>query len=585
MGTPLPDLNAGPLPLGQIRSAKQPMRGKKILVLDPKITGFLGLLAEVPLLKEHGVEQLLYLQGEALEGIDVRSIIYLVRSTMQNAQLIAQQVKATNRAGMALEYAAYFMPRRSLVCEEVLEREGVKGDIQVAEYPLNFIPFDSDVLSLEMEAAFKDLVVDGDPSSLYYTARGLMRLQQLYGTIGRVTGKGPSAVGVRDLVLRMRREMGSKAPPVGGSRIDQLVLVDRVVDLISPMCTQLTYEGLIDETLHIKNGTVTTETAAAPGQRPQRMPLNSADRTFRQLRDLSFRGATIKLGEWARAAQQGRKESQRAEVTLSELKDYMVHLRSMPNISRHASLAEMVKRFMVQPTFVARVHAEQDLLSGAGPEACCDFIEDLMFQEEEPAAVLRLICLVSLTQNGLPKKQFDRLRLEFLRTYGHPHILTLSALQDAGMLKLQQGSRAALPVLRKAFRLFVEQVDEVDPNDVAYVHACYAPLSIRLVDTGPSATAAEEALKLLPGAYFDIQQGINEHGLPVDNPVDTKSSTHKKQGRRTVVVMFIGGVTYAEIAALRFLSTRPDLDCDFVIATTKLMNGTTLIEGYHCHLG
>lgn len=56
---------------------------------------------------------------------------------------------------MALEYAAYFMPRRSLVCEEVLEREGVKGDIQVAEYPLNFIPFDSDVLSLEMEAAFK----------------------------------------------------------------------------------------------------------------------------------------------------------------------------------------------------------------------------------------------------------------------------------------------------------------------------------------------------------------------------------------------------------------------------------------------
>ncbi len=62
----------------------------------------------------------------------------------------------------------------------------------------------------------QDLVVDGDPSSLYYTARGLMRLQQLYGTIGRVTGKGPSAVGVRDLVLRMRREMGSKAPPVGG---------------------------------------------------------------------------------------------------------------------------------------------------------------------------------------------------------------------------------------------------------------------------------------------------------------------------------------------------------------------------------
>lgn len=32
-------------------------RGKKVLVLDPKVSGFLGLLAEVSLLKEHGIEQ------------------------------------------------------------------------------------------------------------------------------------------------------------------------------------------------------------------------------------------------------------------------------------------------------------------------------------------------------------------------------------------------------------------------------------------------------------------------------------------------------------------------------------------------
>ena len=32
-------------------------RGKKVLVLDPRISGFLGQLAEVSLLKEHGVEQ------------------------------------------------------------------------------------------------------------------------------------------------------------------------------------------------------------------------------------------------------------------------------------------------------------------------------------------------------------------------------------------------------------------------------------------------------------------------------------------------------------------------------------------------
>ena len=39
------------------RCAREQRRGKKVLVLDPRISGFLGLLAEVPLLKEHGVEQ------------------------------------------------------------------------------------------------------------------------------------------------------------------------------------------------------------------------------------------------------------------------------------------------------------------------------------------------------------------------------------------------------------------------------------------------------------------------------------------------------------------------------------------------
>ena len=37
------------------------------------------------------------------------------------------------------------------------------------------------------------------------------------------------------------------------NRLDALVVLDRRVDMITPLLTQLTYEGLIDETLGIKN--------------------------------------------------------------------------------------------------------------------------------------------------------------------------------------------------------------------------------------------------------------------------------------------------------------------------------------------
>ena len=38
-------------------SVRAQRRGKKVLVLDPRISSFLGQIAEVSLLREHGVEQ------------------------------------------------------------------------------------------------------------------------------------------------------------------------------------------------------------------------------------------------------------------------------------------------------------------------------------------------------------------------------------------------------------------------------------------------------------------------------------------------------------------------------------------------
>ena len=37
-------------------------------------------------------------------------------------------------------------------------------------------------------------------------------------------------------------------------KIDALIVLDRQIDLVTPLLTQLTYEGLIDELFGIKNG-------------------------------------------------------------------------------------------------------------------------------------------------------------------------------------------------------------------------------------------------------------------------------------------------------------------------------------------
>ena len=50
-----------------------------------------------------------------------------------------------------------------------------------------------------------------------------------------------------------------------------------------------------------------------------------------------------------------------------------------------------------------------------------------------------------------------------------------------------------------------------------------------------------------------------------------------RAGKRLAIVVFIGGVTFAEMAALRYLGRQPAVDTDFLIATTKIVSGNSLL--------
>ncbi|OIT28691.1 vacuolar protein-sorting-associated protein 33-like protein, partial [Nicotiana attenuata] len=75
------------------------------------------------------------------------------------------------------EYFVYFVPRRAVVCEKILEEEKVHHLLTIGEYPLNLIPLDEDVLSFELDVAHKEYLVDGDTTSLWHIAKALHKLE------------------------------------------------------------------------------------------------------------------------------------------------------------------------------------------------------------------------------------------------------------------------------------------------------------------------------------------------------------------------------------------------------------------------
>ena len=80
-----------------------------------------------------------------------------------------------------------------------------------------------------------------------------MTIQSLYGIFPNVIGKGRYARQVFELMNRMRREIGVDSDPPISPQFDTLLILDRTVDLTTPVVTQLTYEGLIDEFYGIKH--------------------------------------------------------------------------------------------------------------------------------------------------------------------------------------------------------------------------------------------------------------------------------------------------------------------------------------------
>jgi len=459
-----------------------------------------------------------------------------------------------------------------MICERVLEEEQVWEKITCGEYQLDLIAVDDDLLSLELDSSYKECYLDGDRTCLFYVARALMKLQTIFGTIPTLKGKGKCSKLVVDMLLRMRKEMKeeeSSKPP----EIDQLILIDRDIDLITPMCTELTYEGLIDEIFGITYSYVDLDPEIVGKEKGKKLktPLNNNDQLYSHLRYMNFSAVGPLLNKKAKEIDLYYKERHEAK-TVTQLREFTKKFtmaqQEHASLRVHTGIAEKILEITKAPAFRKHLEFEQSLL--AGVDANDEYLEDCIGKRDPLLRVLRALCLQSLTHNGIKAKQLEYYKREILQTYGYQYLFTLQNLEKLGLLKKQE-SKSSYPALRKNLHLIVEDVNEASPTDIAYVYSGYAPLSIRVIQsafkTGWRSKEKDEVLKLLPGPIVEETQRLA-----------AKDSGARLRDNTVTLVFFIGGVTFTEIAALKWLSKEDEQTYgDIVVGTTKLISGNSLL--------
>lgn len=568
------------------------------------------------------------------------SLHYLLPNIAEADRSLAQIKHLQRNGSVEHEITIVWVPRRTLLSNKILEDAGVLGDVNIQELSILFLPLEKDLLSLELKDGFQDLYLHGDRSPIYLASRALMQIQQRHGLFPRILGKGDNARKLANLLVRARKELDADEAntpytTMPSTSIDSLIVIDRDVDFATPLLTQLTYEGLVEEFVGIKHNKaeVDSSVAGAGSQRrasqsglppaaptkqllKQTIVLDSSDSLFEELRSINFALIGPILNKVARRLANDYDIRHKARE-INELRDFVNKLpgyqQEHKSLGIHTNLADDMTKYTRSETFNRELEVQQNIAAGTDPIYQHDTIEELIARDVPLPKILRLLCLESTIAGGLRAKDLENFKRQILHAYGFQHLLTLDKLEKMELLQSRSSSSALLlPVgggtqsatgtktnygyLRKELAMIIDEYNEQDPEDVSYVYSGYAPLSIRLVQCilqkqylqtlhksplplTPSSTGwggFEDILKSAKGPTFNIAQKATD-----EKAAKAKTALAGTGGWRYIFVMFLGGITFTEIASLRFIAKKladSGQRRKIMICTTGIISGRSIME-------
>jgi len=305
---------------------------------------------------------------------------------------------------------------------------------------MDLIPLEEDVLSNELADNFVHYMLQDDDSYKIYAQTSITRLETVFGQIKYKFAKGDDASQILARLNQSALPIDS-AQAGSESEIDALFLIDRNVDLVTPFCVSQTYEGLLDEFFRIRSCAIEVETAVikpdaqkeATQERSKILTLTNDDKIFKDVRDKHFNTLEGTFSQKVQQIQSIVKEKD-APQSIDELEAYIAKIKNMDIskgkdiLTHHINLAFFINNQMKNIDYSHAYGLEQKIILGEELKQIITTLENKMIKQYSKDKILRLLCLLSITQSGLKQDVFDSLRKFYIMNYGFEEIITLMNL-------------------------------------------------------------------------------------------------------------------------------------------------------------
>ena len=507
-----------------------------------------------------------------------------------------QNFEAFKSSMIEKSYFFYFVPKVDVSVLSYINEKYKDYTVYFDNYfefeLLNF-PLDYDLISLEDSQCFKELYLYKFSDCMDNLANLLIKIQEIFGTI-----KNKYTIGENGQILAQLLDKKEKEGFLSDKNNNEILacfFFDRSVDYITPMCTEFTYEAMLHANFNIvfnkikvksdifdinlkqpnnkiNESSSNIEAGEKPVEQFKKINLGMEEKLYYMIKNYNFDKIRIFLSKrlsFRNEFLEIKKKSQ----DLEETRKYLIMVKEMAlekqSLYNHIDLADYMSKKSITPRAQRRSQLEKTLFGGE--KECLDFIHEFyeteMARKGDPYELLKLFCLENLIFGGVKNKIYDTFKNDFLLTYDENLFFLLKNLEELKILR-RGGSSKFYQNIFKKLDLLNDKVDVYHPNDTSYVFSGISPISIRLI---------ERALKPGWGAInkdilknFPCEFTFPDNEIPVINP---------ELDNNVILLVFIGGITYSEIAAIRYLNKSEQYSkYKFLIITTHVINGKTFFD-------
>ena len=526
-----------------------------------------------------------------MDQLKEEMVLYIIQPNKEVFSIILESYFLISSMFKGVEANIIFIPGESYEIIEYMMANDLIKNFKRFSFNIDLLPIDNDLLSLEKKNCFREIYIDKNLTSISELANAFVKLESCFGKVKHRYMKGDNSKIFDDLVREKEKENDLKTT----DEILGMIVLDRSVDFLTTVTTNYTFEGLIDDYFGINFGTIKIKESFIKDDSKQIRNTNTDNMITYSLTSfgnpfysrvgcMHYLDAKQYLNDLYNYYQnmavedksRGKSSLQDIAKITNEINKYMFEFKEPISVSK--KILYQIINSNNEAEYLQYIRNEQLLLCGDFPRNLHLYYEDYICDKKDLNKILKLMVIENITQGGI--QDYNSIKRDILNIYGYQNIFLFRDLEHLGWLKektyiknlieLNHGQLCEKLELVKSSNFTEKKIE-----DCSYAMGGFCPISLKLIE------------KAVEGKWNKIQDILKKMRGEVNFPMDESEIVKPKKEVNTIFIVFIGGVTYTEIAGIRYLnrkfkeaydksSSKKPTRKQLIIITTGILNSKKL---------